>query len=82
MQTAYIFKHKNAFTVVEILITIAIVAILASTLGAVYLNVTKDARLTSMRSDLKNASDVVQLAYLDNGSFPSNESQIEGGLPT
>lgn len=62
---------KNAFTLVELLVTIAIIAILIAVSLVSYDNLTKNARDSQRKSDLKQIQSALEQYYRDNTAYPS-----------
>lgn len=65
------FKQQG-FTLVELLIVIAVIAILVTLTVVAYNGVTKNAIVASLQSDLTSARDQIKLFQLDKGSFPNS----------
>ena len=66
---------SSAFTIVELLIVIVVIAILAAITIISYAGITNRARETSLKSDLQNTSTKLKLAQIDTGSYPSSLSE-------
>jgi general secretion pathway protein G len=65
-------KKNSGFTILEILVVVAIIAIL-TTLGMVsYTQVNKRARDGKRRADLEQVRSALVLYRVDNGSYPSS----------
>jgi general secretion pathway protein G len=64
-----------AFTIVELLIVIVVIAILAAITIISYAGITNRARETSLKSDLQNTSTKLKLAQITDGSYPSSLSE-------
>ncbi len=73
-------KQKNnlrqAFTLVELLVTIAIVGILASITVTSFSNHKEKARDARRISELQSIRDAINLYFEENGSFPNNLNDI------
>lgn len=70
-----ITNHQRAFTLIELLIVIAIIGIISSLLISNYIGVRQRARDTQRKSDLKQIQSALEIYRADNGSYP-------GTLPT
>ena len=67
-------RKQPAFTIVELLIVIVVIAILAAITIISYTGITNRARETSLKSDLQSTSTKLKLAQIDTGSYPSSLS--------
>ncbi len=70
-------KQRRGFTIVELLIVVVVIAILAAITIVAYNGVTSGAREAALKSDLKNASNQLELHLFHNNSLPADAS----GLP-
>ena len=72
---------KSAFTLVELLIVIIIVAILAAIAIPLFLNQQRGARDASVQSDLNGAAQAVETYNATNGAYPTaaqvNDTDIQ-----
>lgn len=64
-------RWAPAFTIVELIITIAVLAILAVITVVGYNGVTKSASVRAAQSDLKNVDAEMQRAFVKTGDYPS-----------
>lgn len=69
-------RARLGFTIVELIVVIVVIGILASITYVSYSGITKKARITSLTSDLGNASLSLQKYRAKNGSFPASLSDI------
>jgi prepilin-type N-terminal cleavage/methylation domain-containing protein len=68
-----ILKPKqSAFTIVELLIVIVIIGILAAITIVAYNGIQGRARAVLVQSDLKNATDSLEIGYTTTGTYPAN----------
>lgn len=67
-------KTQPAFTIVELLIVIVVIAILAAISLAVYNGIQNRARTVAVQSDLRQASKGIKLHKVDKTSFPATVS--------
>ncbi len=74
-------KERNAFTIVELLIVIVIIAILAAITIIGYSVVIRNANDKSVQTDLQKLGDVVKLSLLDNQIVPQG-GMTSGGVGT
>ncbi|WP_182141925.1 type IV pilin protein [Schaalia sp. JY-X169] len=71
---------SQGFTIVELLIVIVIIAILVAIVTVSYNGITRQVKIASLKSDLKNASTQIELTNAKSGSYPTNEGQIDGDI--
>lgn len=64
-------KYKSGFTIVELLVVIAVIGVLVSITLISYTNVTNKAIRASIQSDLTNSSKQLKLFYAINGAYPT-----------
>ncbi len=69
-------KKQVGYTLIELLVSIAIISILASVAISHYQNYRIRAFDTAARSDLKNAMIALKNYYLDNAIYPANYSDL------
>jgi general secretion pathway protein G len=65
------FKLKRGFTLVELLIVMAIIGILASLGAGSYITAQMRGRDVTRKSDLKQISNALELYYADHGAYPA-----------
>ena len=68
--------YQRGFTIVELLIVVVVVAILAGLVIVGYRGVTSNAGNVAAQSDLETAAAEIQRAYLKDGSYPSNTTNL------
>ena len=70
-------KSKNkqkAFTIVELLIVVVVIAILATISVVSYNGITKQATIASIKSDLNNNAKMLELTLADESNYPISEN--------
>lgn len=72
-------KSKSGFSIVELIVVMAIISILAAITYVSYTGVVKKARVASLTSDLEKASSQLFKYKAKNGSFPALQSDINDG---
>ena len=65
-------KTNRGFTIVELLVAIVIIGILSAIVFVSYHGLTQKAAAAILQSDLKNASTVLSIYNLDNGTYPKD----------
>ncbi len=71
-------KFKKAFTLIELLIVIAIIAILATLIFVNVASARKKARDVKRKADLKNLQTALEMYNEANGSYPTTGSAVWG----
>lgn len=69
----FIAKNKQAFTIVELLIVVVVIAILATITIVAFNGVTRNAAVAALQSDLKQAATALELHKIDASSYPATE---------
>ena len=69
-------KADPAFTIVELLIVIVVIAILAAITVVAYNGISNRAKESSLKSDLKNAVTQLELYKVDEGVYPSDATAL------
>jgi prepilin-type N-terminal cleavage/methylation domain-containing protein len=72
-------NFQTGFTLIELIITVAIIGILASIVMVSLTNAQKDARDARRKAELANVATALNLYYIDNGTFAVANSGY-GGL--
>jgi len=71
MTVRYKRKSASAFTIVELLVVIVVIGILAAISLVAYSGISSRATVSSLQSDLTNASQQLKLFQVDNGTYPT-----------
>jgi len=72
-------NHQNGFTIIELLIVIAVIGILATIVVVSYNGIHQRAQTVALQSDLDNASAQLTRDNLHNGTYPVDLSAANGG---
>ena len=71
-------QHRAlGFTLIEIMVVVAIIAILGATVVPKVINYPNDARVTRAKQDISNFGQALELYKLQNYSYPSTEQGLE-----
>ena len=73
---------SHAFTIVELLIVVVVIAILATITIVSYNGITKSAKETTLKSDLSTAAKQLQLDKVRTGSYPTNKDNLKSSTGT
>lgn len=71
------FYEEHAFTFIEIMVVVAILAILAALVVPRIMGRTDDAKRTAAKVQIRNIEGALQLYKLDNGVYPSTEQGLK-----
>ena len=80
LQAKIIYRAKakqRGFTLIELMVVLAIIGILAALVGPNVLNRADDARITAARTDIGNLMQALKLYRLDNQRYPSAEQGLQ-----
>jgi len=72
-----LWKEQNedhGFSLIELLVVVAIIGILAVIAIPVFLNQRNSARNASVQSDVNNAAKVIETAYASDGAYPDDST--------
>ena len=73
-------KAKEGFTLIEILVVVAIIGMLGAVAVPAYMSYLADARITTTRSLIKNIEDACQMYSMKHGGkYPSQLSELQEG---
>lgn len=70
---------KSGFTIVELLIVIVIIGILAAIIIVSYIGISKRATESSLQSDLKIISNLLEMDKVSQESYPNSKESANGG---
>jgi general secretion pathway protein G len=73
----HVFANKCGFTFIEIMVVVAILAILAALVIPRIMGRTDDAKRTAAKVQIRNIEGALQLYKLDNGVYPSTEQGLK-----
>jgi general secretion pathway protein G len=73
----HIFRNERGFTFIEIMVVVAILAILAALVVPRIMGRTDDAKRTAAKVQIRNVEGALQLYKLDNGVYPSTEQGLK-----
>ena len=70
-------KGNQAFTLIEIMVVLIIIAIMASFIIPSVINRPDEARITKVKNDIMALEGALDLYKLDNGRYPSNSEGLK-----
>ena len=80
MNTAQRVRTSAGFTIVELLVVVVVVGILAVIVIVGYGAVQRDAVITALKSDLRNAADMLKVSTTnDDGRYPATMEEADDG---
>lgn len=71
-----IARNRNGFTLIEILVVVAIIAILAALVGPRIIGTTDEAKVTQAKAQIRNLETALKLFKLGNGFYPATEQGL------
>ncbi len=66
-------KNKSGFTIIEVIVVVAIIGILATISFVVYSGITKKAAYAAMQAEASDLSNQLAMYSADNGDYPATE---------
>ena len=70
-------RKQSGFTLIEIMVVVAIIAILGATVVPIIMDRPNEARVTRAKTDIQSFSAALDLYRLDNFSYPSTEQGLQ-----
>ena len=71
------FRRQRGFTLIELMVVLAIIGVLAALIVPNVIGRADDARVTAARTDVGNLMQALKLYKLDNQRFPSSEQGLQ-----
>lgn len=71
-------RKRKGFTLIELMIVIAIIGILAAVAIPNFVGMTDEARVARIQSDLSTVGSAMEMYYAKNGSYPSAVADLVG----
>lgn len=73
----YTASRQRGFTLIEIMVVVAIIAILGATVVPLIMDRPNEARVVRAKNDIANYSSALELYNLDNFNYPSTDQGLE-----
>src|SRR5690606_38518994 len=68
---------SRGFTIVELLIVIVVIAILATITIISYNGITKLAKESSLKSDLRTGATALEIVRIESGKYPADQASVD-----
>ena len=81
MKALNIEKNEKGFTLIEVMVVLAIISTLSSIAVPNYLSFKNKARDTAAEADLKTVMKFRNLYYIEHGTFPTSDDMLAEGFP-
>ncbi|MCC2103888.1 MAG: type II secretion system major pseudopilin GspG [Hyphomicrobiales bacterium] len=75
-QRGFTFRRRSGFTLVEVLVVLAIIGMVMGLAGPRVLNYLSDSKVKAARLQMENISSALDLFYLDNGRYPQTSEGL------
>ncbi len=69
-------KSREAFTLIELLLVLVILAVLAAVIVPKFTNRSKDAKITRAKSDIHTLEQALDTYEIDNGEYPNSQQGL------
>ncbi len=73
-------RDDAGFTIVELLVVLGIIALIAALVGPQAIKWFSKAKYDQATAQIRNVESAIELFYLDNGQYPTNEQDLEALL--
>jgi len=69
--------HQSAFTLIELLLVLVILAVLAAVVVPKFTNRSEQARITAAKTDISSIETALDAFEVDNGRYPSSDERLD-----
>ena len=70
-------SRRNAFTLIELLLVLVILAVLAAVVVPKFTNRSEQARITAAKTDISSIETALDAFEVDNGRYPSTDERLD-----